>query len=259
MSISVVIITFNEERNIARCLKSAVGVADEIVVVDSLSTDATKSICLEFGVKFIEQPFLGYIEQKNFAVSLAQYNYVLSLDADEALDERLRNAILGLKENIKEYDSYSMNRLTFFCGKWIRHGAWYPDRKIRLFDKNKAQWGGINPHDKIVLHGNASNKHLKGDILHYTYSSIDEMVAQNNKFTTIQSKAMYEKGKRAIFLNLIINPFIAFFSGYIIKGGFLDGVNGFLIARSIAYHTMIKYAKLMNYQRVLRENNATID
>ena len=247
--ISVVIITFNEEKKILKCLESVKEVADEIVVIDSLSIDATKKICIDFGVKFIEQPFLGYIEQKNFAVSKSQNEYVLSLDADEALSIELRNTILGLKGRLKEFDSYSMNRLTFFNGSWIRHGAWYPDRKIRLFDKSKAEWGGTNPHDKILLSNNATNKKIKGDILHYTYDSIGDMVAQNNKFTTIQAKAMYDSGRRATVLNLIINPFIAFVSGYILKMGFLDGVNGFLIARSIAYHTLLKYAKLLQHQR----------
>src|SRR6516225_8076489 len=146
-SVSIVIITFNEEKNIRRCLESVKEIADEIVVVDSLSTDHTKSICKEFGVRFIEQKFLGYIEQKNFALDQAKYDYVLSLDADEAISKELVKSIQEVKQN-PESDGYRMNRLTNFCGKWIKHGSWYPDTKLRVFNRKKARWGGINPHDK---------------------------------------------------------------------------------------------------------------
>jgi glycosyltransferase involved in cell wall biosynthesis len=245
-ALSVVIIALNEERNIGRCLESVKSVADEILVVDSLSVDGTKSIALSHGAKVIEQPFLGYIEQKNFALDQASHDYVLSLDADEALDEKLIQSILHLKQEGFHHDGYTMNRCSNYSGKWIRHGTWYPDRKLRLMNRKKARWGGTNPHDKIMMDKQSTIKHLQGDILHFSYYSLDEQVAQMNRFTSIQAKSMLEAGKKASFLNLIINPLVAFFAGYFFKAGFLDGVDGFIIARSVSYQTFLKYAKLMH-------------
>ncbi|MTI29248.1 glycosyltransferase family 2 protein, partial [Cytophagales bacterium RKSG123] len=148
--ISAVIITYNEEKNIQRCLESLKGVVDEIVVVDSLSTDNTKKICEKFDVHFIENPFEGHIEQKNYAMGCARNDYVLSLDADEALSPKLKESILKVKENWTA-DFYSFNRLNNYCGQWIRHSGWYPDKKIRLWDRRKGKWGGKNPHDNVVM------------------------------------------------------------------------------------------------------------
>lgn len=253
---SVVIITFNEEKNIGRCLESVKGIADEIIVVDSLSTDATKAICAAHGVTFIEQPFLGYAEQKNFALNRASHDYVLSLDADECLTEELRKSILAEKQKGFTFDCYRMNRLSSFCGQWIKHGTWYPDRKIRLINRKKGQWGGVNPHDKIVMQEGSSMKQLRGDMLHYTYDTIDQIMDQTNKFTTIQSKAMYERGKRANLIKIVINPLVAFISGYFIKLGFLDGYNGFIIARYASHATLAKYSKLLHLQRKMKKQAA---
>ncbi len=241
---SAVIITYNEERNIERCLQSVKDIADEIVVVDSFSTDSTPAICARYGVRFIQHAFGGYIEQKNFALSQASNDYVLSLDADEAIDERLKQNILDEKQNGFLYDCYKMNRSNYFCGRWIKHGSWYPDKKIRLINRQKANWGGINPHDKIIMQLQSSVKWLAGDILHYTYYTVEELVAQTNRFTTIQAKAMFESNRKAGFVKLYISPLSAFITGYFVKLGFLDGYDGFIIARSVAYGTMLKYAKL---------------
>jgi glycosyltransferase involved in cell wall biosynthesis len=251
--ISATIITFNEEKNIRRCLESLQGIADEIIVVDSLSTDNTKAICQELNITFIEQAFLGYIEQKNFAIQQANFDFVLSLDADEALDETLQQSIFQAKKDGLKSDSYNMNRCTSFCGKWIKHGTWYPDKKIRLFNKHKAKWAGVNPHDRIETVPNTSITYLKGDILHYSYNNLEEVIAQANKFTSIQAKAMHAQGKRATVLNLILNPAIAFLSGYFLKAGFLDGVDGYILAKIIAWQTRMKYAKLLHLQ-----NNFTL-
>ena len=251
---SVVIITFNEEKNIERCLQSVKEIADEIVVVDSFSTDSTKSICLKYGARFIENPFAGYIEQKNFALAQAMNEYVLSLDADEAIDGLLKQHILEEKQKGFPYDSYQMNRSNYFCGRWIKHGSWYPDKKIRLVNKEKAKWGGINPHDKMVVQQPYTLKWLAGDILHYTYYTLEELVLQTNRFTTIQAKAMFEEGKKASFIKLYISPLSAFITGYFIKLGFLDGYDGFVVARSVAYATMLKYAKLLQLWRNAPKN-----
>lgn len=247
--LSVVIITYNEEKNIRRCLESVRQLADELLVVDSLSTDGTKAICLELGARFIEQPFLGYIEQKNFALDKASNDYVLSLDADELVDDKLFTSIKQAKEKGFMADSYRMNRCNNYCGQWIRHGMWYPDRKIRLFNRHKARWGGINPHDKIEVRPGNSTAYLKGDIMHYTYASIDEHLVQMNRFTSIQAKTMYEQGKRSSWVKLLVNPAFAFISDYIIKAGFLDGKNGLILAKARAFATFIKYAKLLHHQR----------
>ncbi|MFI5156710.1 MAG: glycosyltransferase family 2 protein [Chitinophagales bacterium] len=247
-NVSIVIITFNEEKNIRRCLESVQGIADEIVVVDSLSTDRTKSICQEFGTRFIEQKFLGYIEQKNFALDQATHDFVLSLDADEAVSGELAASINKIKEQTN-VDGYRMNRLTNFCGKWIRHGSWYPDTKLRLFNRKKGRWGGTNPHDRVVMEDEASVSKIKGDILHYSYNSIEELIAQMNHFTSIQAEAMFLQGKKTSSMNLVLNPMVAFISGYFLKAGFLDGKEGLLIARAVSYATLIKYMKLLYLQR----------
>jgi glycosyltransferase involved in cell wall biosynthesis len=220
--LSAVIITFNEEKNIGRCIDSLTGIADDIVVVDSFSTDKTEAICKSRGVRFVQHAFEGHIQQKNWAITQAKFPHILSLDADEALDDTLKKSILNVKQNWKK-DGYYMNRLTNYCGKWIKHCGWYPDKKLRLWDATKGQWTGINPHDKYELHaGDANTAHLKGDILHYSFYTIEQHLKQVDYFTNISSKALFEKGKKANVLHLLINPTVKFFRDYIFKLGFLD-------------------------------------
>ena len=247
--LSVVIITLNEERNIGRCLDSLSGLADEVVVVDSLSTDATRSICERHGARFIEQPFLGYIEQKNFALGCARHGHVLSLDADEALSPELAASIRREKELGFPSVGYTMNRLSRFNDRWIRHGSWYPDRKLRLIRSGQAVWGGMNPHDRLSITTGEGTRQLKGDLLHYPYYSLEEFVAQWNRFSTIAARAMHERGAKAHWWNLVWNPFVAFIKGYFIKGGFLDGMTGYVLARQSASNTFLKYAKLIQLGR----------
>ena len=241
--ISAVIITFNEERNIVRCLESLIGIADEIVVVDSFSKDNTEEICKSFGVKFVQHIFDGHIEQKNWAITQATFPHILSLDADEAVDETLKSSILKIKENWN-HDGYSMNRLTNYCGKWIRHCGWYPDAKMRLWDSRKGEWGGDNPHDKYELVEGSSTKHIEGDILHYSYYSLEDHYRQVTYFTDILSKSQFKKGKKAPFIVLIFSPIVKFIKDYFIKKGFLDGKEGFTICRISAYATFLKYKKI---------------
>ena len=250
--LSVTVITFNEQKHIDRCLRSVRRVADEIVVVDSLSTDKTKEICLSHSVVFIEQPFLGYVEQKNFALSKASFEHVLSLDADEALSDELIASVQKEKEKGFPADGYTMNRFNFYCGKWIRHGTYYPDRKLRLLDLKKGQWGGQNPHDKIIMAEDATIKHLKGDLLHYTYQTIGQHAKQMERFSTIAAKALYDKGEKPSYFKMLINPAWAFIKGYVIKLGFLDGVEGFRIARYTARQAYLKYLKLIRLHRESR-------
>ena len=247
--LSVTVITFNEERHIDRCLKSVKSVADEIVVVDSLSTDRTKEICLSHSVVFIEQPFLGYVEQKNFALAKASHEHVLSLDADEALSDELAASVKKEKEKGFPADGYTMNRFNFYCGKWIRHGTYYPDRKLRLLDLKMGKWGGQNPHDKIIVQENARVVHLQGDLLHYTYQTIEQHAKQMERFSTIAAKALFDKGEGPSYFKMIINPAWAFIKGYLLKLGFLDGAEGLRIARFTARQSYLKYLKLIRLHR----------
>lgn len=241
--ISAVIITFNEEKNIARCIASLKGIADEIIVLDSFSTDQTVLIAKELGAIVKQQKFTGYIEQRNSSIGLASNNYVLCLDADEELSEQLKQSILTEKIQFK-YDGYVMNRCSNYCGKFIKHGAWYPDRKFRLFNRTLAKVVGENPHDRIDFTGAGRLGRLKGDLLHYSYYTLEEHIYQNNRFSTISAEAYFKKGKKFTLLRLLFNPTWAFFNGYVLRLGFLDGIRGFIIAKNIAHLTFMKYYKL---------------
>ncbi len=246
--LSVVIITYNEERNIGRCLESVKDIADDIVVVDSFSTDDTEKIARYYGARFITHPFEGHIEQKNWAITQAKYPHILSLDADEALSDGLKESIKKVKKDWK-YDGYYFNRLTNYCGKWIKHTSWYPARKLRLWDSRKGRWGGLNPHDRFYLEKGASRRFLAGDLLHYSYFSINEHIEQINKFSSIVAKAYYKAGKRATIFNIIFNPIWRMFRDYFIKLGFLDGFYGLVISVNSAHETFLKYIKLRDYYK----------
>lgn len=243
MELSVVVITFNEEGNLARCLRSVAEVADDLVVVDSFSTDRTEAIALEHGARFIRHAFEGHIEQKNWAVTQAKHPWVLSLDADEELDATLIASIRRVKQG-PAADGYTMHRLTNYCGTWIRHGGWYPDTKLRLWDNRKGRWGGTNPHDRYEMDAGARIAHLEGDLLHHSYASISDHVKQVDYFTTIAANALHAQGRRAGLLKLLVSPCAKFLGGYLLRGGFRDGFHGFVIARISAHATFLKYAKL---------------
>ena len=255
--LSVVIITFNEERNIGRCLESVKDIADEIVVVDSHSTDNTKLICETYGVKFIEHDFEGYIRQKQYAISQAAFPHQLSLDADEALSGELKTEIKRIKENW-QCDGYRMNRLANYCGKWIRHSGWYPDTKLRLYDSTKGKWQGVDPHDKYMMVPGSSEGFLKGDILHYTFNTIEEHLRQVEKFSTISAREHVAIGKPVCFFMIITNPFIKFIRNYLLHFGFLDGYYGFFICLIAARYTFLKYRKALQLKRLKRKGSLTV-
>jgi glycosyltransferase involved in cell wall biosynthesis len=251
INLSVVIITFNEEKNIERCLLSVKEVADEIVVLDSFSTDKTPQICEKHQVKFFQHAFDGHIQQKNRAITYAANPHVLSLDADEALDETLIASIKKAKANF-EKEGYYLNRLTNYCGHWVKYCGWYPDAKLRLWDSRKGHWTGVNPHDKYELfNGDKQAGQLKGEILHYSYYSVEDHYKQVEYFTNIASKAYFENGKKAPFYKLIVNPVAKFIDHYLLHLGFLDGKAGYLISRISAYAAYLKYKKL----RILTHQN----
>jgi glycosyltransferase involved in cell wall biosynthesis len=250
--LSVVLITYNEEKNIARCLDSVKEIADEIVVVDSFSNDRTKEICKAYQVRFIQNEFKGHIEQKNFAADLAQNDYVLSLDADEALDSKLKTSILKEKARFSK-DAYEMNRVTCYLGKWIRHGAWYPDRKLRLWNRHKGRWGGQNPHDCYMMNDGSSIGRLKGDLLHYSYYSVEEHVKQFDKFTSISAQQMFAEGKKSSVLQIFLSPLVSFFKGFFLKMAFLDGFYGIVICIINSFATFIKYLKLRELNKSVQK------
>ena len=254
--LSAVIITYNEEKNIARCLESLTKVADEIIVVDSFSDDKTKEICLNYDVCFIENKFEGHIEQKNFAATKASYNLILSVDADEVLSVELQKSILQVKKN-PDFDGYYFNRMTNYCGKWIKHCGWYPDKKHRLWKKGKAHWGGKNPHDKIIMHENSTTKYLKGDLFHYSYHSVNQHVAQINNFTEIVANEDFKNGKKSSLIIAIVKSKWKFLKDFFIKLGFLDGYYGYIICKLSAKATFIKYIKLNElYKKKQNANNS---
>lgn len=247
-SLSVVIITLNEERNIARCIQSVDGLADEVIVVDSLSSDQTQAIARSLGARVVEQPFLGHIEQKNFAIDQAEHDTVLSLDADEALSTELRSSIHTVLSKW-EFQGYAMNRLTNYCGTWIRHSGWYPDAKIRLFEKGKGAWTGTNPHDRFELERGASVGRIAGDLLHYSFYTVSEHLSQIEKFSTISANAKWNNGERSGILKLWFKPIAKFLKCYFLKLGILDGLAGWRIARYSAYATYLRYRKLLDLEQ----------
>ncbi len=252
--ISAVIITYNEERNIERCLASLEKVADEIVVVDSYSSDSTPEICEKHGVRFIQNAFEGHIEQKNFALGQAKFEVVLSLDADEALSPELEKSILTVKKDF-ESDGYFFNRLNNYYGKWIRYTSRYPDRKLRLWKKSMGSWGGINPHDKVIMRKDSQVSFLRGNLDHYAYATISEHVSQANRFTDIAALAHYRNGISGGYIKIIVHPLWKFFREYIVKGGFLDGYHGLVMSGVISFETFLKYVKLKKLYR----DNTKID
>ena len=242
MHLSVAIITFNESRNLPRCLASLEGVADEIVVLDSFSSDDTVSLATAAGARVEQHAFDGHIQQKNRAIELCSHPLVLSLDADEALDDTLRASILQAKESPEI--AYSFNRLTNYCGKWVKHTGWYPDVKVRLFRKGEARWGGVNPHDKIELKGGAEAQHLPGDLLHYSYYTREDHLRQIEYFSGIAAQELHARGKTSNWGLIFVKVVAQFFKSFFLKAGYLDGATGWTISRLSAYATYRKYRKL---------------
>lgn len=249
MKLSVVIITYNEVLNIERCISSVLDIADEIIVVDSYSTDGTKEICQKYSVSFIEKKWSGYSDQKNHAGSLASNDWIFSIDADEEVSSELKNAILSIKESEFENVVFSVNRLTNYCGKWIRHCGWYPDTKIRIFNRNFVNWDDQIVHEELKIPGNFKIVNLKGDLNHYSYYTIGDHLRQTQKFTDLSAQQAVKLGKKAGIEKLILNPVWKFLRDYVIKMGFLDGKSGFNVCRISAYATYLKYKKIRDLNR----------
>jgi len=241
--ISGIIITFNESRNIADCIQSLENVVDEIIVVDSFSTDDTTAIAQSMGAIVHQNKFEGHIEQKNWAASKAKFDYILSLDADERLSPELIQSINELKKPFAHV-AYEFNRLNNYCGTWIRHGGWYPDKKIRLWKKSEGKWSGENPHDRVDIDNNIQTKWLKGDILHYSFRNEEEHRKQIEYFTNIAAKALHLKNKKVSPLWPYLSGLFKFIKDYFFRLGLLDGKAGWKIAKNSAYASYLKYRKL---------------
>jgi len=248
ISLSIVIITYNEEKNLARCLASVKGVADEIVVVDSSSTDGTVAVARSYGAKVIDQPFLGYGQQKNFATDQASHDWILSLDADEELTPELIDSLKKVKDN-PQYDVYEMPRMTNYCGQWIKHCGWYPDHQTRLYNRTKGRWIEKKVHEYWALDNAGKKGMLKGDLRHYSFTSMDEHLRKIEKYSELAAQAAVEQGKSAPLLKVIFSPAWHFFTDYIIRLGFLDGYYGWVICKRSAYQAYVKYSKIRRYSQ----------
>lgn len=250
MKLSVVIITYNEERNIERCLKSIMDLADEVIVVDSFSTDETITICKKYNVPVVQRKFDGYGNQKQFATEQANFDYVLSLDADEELSTELKESILAAKENLV-YDCYSFNRRNFCCNKAIRFCGWYPDKQIRMFNKQILNWNDRSVHELIEVSNKQTIFHLSGDLNHYTCSSIGEQQKKWEKYARISADIVAKKGKSISCVTPSVKYCFVFFKTYVVKLGLLDGYYGFEISRNSAKSSFYKYALA---RKVIRES-----
>jgi glycosyltransferase involved in cell wall biosynthesis len=244
MRISATIVTLNEERNIGRAIESLT-CADEIVVVDSGSTDQTREIAARLGARVIEEPWRGYAGQKNFAAKAALNDWILSVDADEALTPELANAIAGIKSTEPRVDGYSMPRLARYLGRWIHHSGWYPDRKIRLYHRGRARWIGEYVHESVKVDSTAGE--LRGDLLHYTCSSIAEHLRTMDRYTSLAAQELLANGNVATPNKLLVDPAWTFLKSYVIQRGFLDGPQGLAIAWMAAFYTFLKYAKTVRW------------
>lgn len=248
MKISAVIITYNEAANIERCLEAAQLVADEIIIVDSYSTDATKAICTKHKVRFFEHKFEGYGEQKNWGNDQATGDYILSLDADEVLSPLLVESILNIKKN-PIHKAYRLNRLTNFSGTWIRFAGWYPDRKVRLWKKGAAVWIGKAVHEILEVQADVKVGQLKGDLLHYSFSSVYDYLNRQNKYAKLSVIEQLKKGKKPKFYSSLFKGVYKFFLLYIVRLGFVHGYHGFVVCLNGAGKYLINYAK---YQQILQ-------
>ena len=240
IKLSAVIISFNEERDIGKCLESLMGVADEVLVLDSFSTDMTEAICRKSGVRFEQHAFDGYVSQKNRALHLASFDHILSLDADEALSAEARQEVIAAKKTWN-HDGYLFNRKNNFCGHWMRYTTWYPDRKLRLFDRRLAEWTGIDPHDYIRMKPGSKVARLKGELLHWPVRTIEEQKLKVEQFARISAKYYFDRGIKSGMGSAALHSVWRWLREYYFNFGFLDGKAGWQVARFSALYVWRKY------------------
>lgn len=246
LPLSLVVITLNEEKNIERCLRS-VPFADDIVVVDSFSTDRTVELARSLGANVVQEKWRGFGPQKAFATSLAKNDWVLNLDADEALSPELQSEIYARFSELDAETGYRFPRLSYHLGRWIRFGGWYPDYQLRLYNKSKSNWNSEELHEKVEV------KHLvkfKRPILHWVFTGISHQVVTNDRYSSIGAEQLHKKGQRFLLIKLLVKPHFKFLETYVFKLGFLDGLPGFIISVGAAYSMFLKMAKLWEMQKL---------
>jgi glycosyltransferase involved in cell wall biosynthesis len=249
MKITATIITLNEEHNIARAIES-LRCCDEILLVDSGSSDRTVEVARKLGARVIEAAWPGYAQQKNFAAEQAANDWILSIDADEAISEELEAELWNLKKNGASCDAYTMPRLAQYLGRWIRHSGWYPDRKVRLYNRAKARWTGEYVHESVKVEGKVG--HLDGNLLHYTCASLSEHLKTMDRYTTLAAEEIVARKQQVPAYRLAVDPAWTFLKSYLLQRGFQDGVEGLAIAYMAALYTFLKYAKARKRERASR-------
>lgn len=252
MKISAVIIAFNEEAKIADAIES-LSWADEVLVVDSESSDNTREIAAGLGARVVIQPWLGFSRQKQFAVDSADNNWIFSLDADERVSEKLRSEIIAVKSESNPAEGYSVPRLSYYMGRPIRHSGWYPNRQLRLFDRTKGKWNQRLVHESVEMNENSLIRALNGEILHLSIDSAEHhhrMIGE--RYAPLAARQMYDTGKRTSMLRVTTAGLFAFIRSYLLQAGFLDGFPGFCIARFAAHHAYLKHLILLQMRQADR-------
>lgn len=254
-SISAFIVCMNEQKHIAACIES-VSFCDEILVIDSFSTDETVEIASRLGARVLQHAWPGYAPQKQYGLDHCTHEWVINLDADERVSPELRESILKVlreaherkvrrgsaPEDPAEICGYYMNRVVFYLGRWWRRGGWYPEYRLRFFRRSKVVWGGVEPHERPEISGPTAQ--IDGELYHYTYENMDAQFARLGKFSSIAALEDFKVGKRSTWGSLIFSPFMRFLKFYLFKKGFREGVAGFIVAVAEGYYTFMKYAKL---------------
>jgi len=247
VSLSACIITYNEERNIARCIDAVKTVADEVIIVDSFSSDNTVAIAAQMGAKVFQRAFEGYGDQKFFAQQQATSDWVLSIDADEVVSPELAKSILEMK-NDPRYPAYLVDILPNYCGHWIRHCGWYPQPKLRIWDRKRASMMHSKVHEGIeLLEQGARTGRLKGDLLHYSYNTISDHLKKIEVYSEIGARADVARGKNCSLLKLLVAPKWQFFNDFVFRLGMLDGYWGYIVCRNNAFSSFVKYAKTRQF------------
>jgi len=246
LPISVAVITLNEEKNLSRCLESVRGLASEIVVIDSGSTDRTREIAAQFGAVFEFHPWQGHIAQKNIALRRCTQPWALCLDADEALSPELAAAVKNLfaKGEPREH-GFVMNRLNFYIGQWIRH-AWHPEWRLRLARRSAAKWGGLDPHDKLEVAG--ATRRLEGDLLHWPFNSVREHLEKSLSYGRIMAESYLREGRKCRWYHIVFSPWMAAFKVLVVRSGWRDGWRGWVISGAKWVNTFAKYAFLLEHR-----------
>lgn len=251
-TVSAIVVCYNEEENIGACLES-LRWCDEIVVIDSFSTDGTVEICRRFTDRVIQKAWAGYRDQKAFAHSQATQDWVLLVDSDERVTPELREEIgQALARDKGEYSGYALPRLVFYLNRWWRRGGWYPDYDVRLFRRERATWGGTDPHEKIIVDGKV--RRLRHPLHHFSYRDIEDHIARINRFTSISSGELRRSGRSWRLVDALFRPAARFFHSYVLQRGFMEGFAGFYVAVTAAVYVFLKYAKLWELETEEKNN-----